>query len=295
METISKLLWEHSEYSETFKPIIEKACEDKNDAVLFSVMFCIFPYYQIDKDFCVEIFKKLIVKDIRVLGFHGAWQIISMDYDANGSFYSKYLFEACDSNIEELNETSAGLLCAAGIFYDNDLLDELLKKELTDKQINSICHQAVSSFNQEEFHDKSQEVLLNYIETDNYEINSFGSLFFDRCIDIERDEDFLIKLMNSKQKPYQIHSFLDYVSKLDEDITSYVNVIKSICENVLLSGDSWDNEMITEDLIKCIIKIFDSKRSTPEIQSLCLDMWDDLYQRCLKSIKPFVEIFDNIN
>jgi len=295
IDTISKLLWDHSEYGEIFKPIVEKACEDKNYAVLFSVMFCVFPYYKIDQNFSVQLFKKLILKDIRVLGFRGAWEIICRDYNSNSSFYSQYLFEACDSNIEELEESAAGLLCAAGIFYDNKIIDELLKKELNDKQINSVCNQAVSSFNQEEFHEKSKEVLLNYIEIDNYEIHSFGRLFFDRCIDIHRDEEFLIKLMNSKQRPHQIHTFLDYVSNLDDNITNYINIIKSICENISLDGNKWEHTMITDDLIKCIIKIFDCNQSSPEVQSLCLDMWDNLYQSCLKSIKPFVEIFDNMN
>lgn len=294
-ETISKLLWDHPEYGDIFKPIIEGACEDKNDAVVFSIMFCVFPYFQIDNNFCIQIFKKLISKDIRVLGYPGVWEIICSDYSSNGAFYAQKLFEACVSNIEELEETSAGLICAAGIFYDSDLIDKLFHIELNDKQIDSVCNQAVSSFNQDEFHNRSKEVLLNYINTDKYEVHSFGMLFWDNCIDIDRDEDFLIKLMCSKQKPYQLQAFLEFIFKQDKDITKYAKVIKSICENILLRGDDFDREMIIEDLIKCIIKLFDNNRMDKEVQSLCLDMWDNLYQCCLKSIKPFAEIFDNIN
>ena len=294
-ETISKLLWEHPEYGDIFKTIIESACEDKNDAVVFSIMFCVLPYFQIDNDFCIRVFKKLVSKDIRILGYPNAWEIISRDYSANGAFYAQKLFEACFSDIEELEETSAGLICAAGIFYDNNLIDKLFHTELNDKQIDSVCNQAISSFNDVEFHDRSKEVLLNYINIENYEVHSFGRLFFDNGIDIDRDKDFLIHLMSSKQKPYQLQSFLEFILQQDKDITNYANVMKSICENIVLRGDDLDREWIIEKLIKCIIKLFDNNRSDKEVQSLCLDMWDNLYQHCLKSIKPFAEIFDNMN
>lgn len=54
-------------------------------------------------------------------------------------------------------------------------------------------------------------------------------------------------------------------------------------------------EIIETDpkLIKCIIKLMDRTRRNPEIQTKCLDMWDDIYRSCFNM--PFTQIFDNIS
>ena len=101
--------------------------------------------------------------------------------------------------------------------------------------------------------------------------------------------------MLSKQSPRQIHAFLDFVNNQDKDITKYINVIKSICEKLSIDGDEWDREIILEDLIKCIIKLFDKNKYDANITNKCLDMLDDLYKRFLKSIRPFAKLFDNMS
>lgn len=295
LESMGDLLWKHAEMSAQFKPIIHQVCLDKNDYIRFSVMFCLLPLFSTDKDFAITTFMELINKDIRTLGFHGAWEIISRDFQNNGDFYSVKFFEACDSNIKELEDDIAGLLCAAAIYYDNTLLDAMFSKKLTEKQVNKVCYQATHSFNQEEYHKISKEVLLHYISIEEYEINAFGRLFFDNCLEIDRDEEFLIKLMNSKQSPHQLHAFLEFVNKQDYDISKYAHVLKHICEGVSSNRDEWDKRMITDDIIKCIIKIFDKNKYNTQVKNICLDMWDDLYRKNLTSIKPFAQIFDNMN
>lgn len=294
IETLGELLWKHEWLREVKKEVILKALEDKNDAVRFSLGFCLFPYHSSDNDFCISILKELVLIDIRFLGFYNLWEIIGRDYLNDKAFYKEQLFKACNSNIDELNEIAAGFLCAAGIFYDSEILNELYAQNLNEKQVGRVCRQAASSFNSDDYHLKSEEVLRYYMNGD-YEINAFGQLFYDRCLDINRDENFVVTLMLSKQNPRQIHAFLDFVSNQDKDITKYVNVIKSICERLSVDGDEWDREIILEDLIKCIIKLFDKNKYDANITNKCLDMWDDLYKRFLKSIRPFAKLFDNMS
>lgn len=242
----------------------------------------------------ISIFKKLILIDNRILGFYNIWEIISRDFSNDTQFYKEQLIKAAGSNIDELKEITASFLCAIGIFYDNSILDDLYALKLSEKQVGSVCRQAASSFNNDSYHLKSEEVLRHYMD-EKYEINAFGQLFFDRCLDIDRDEDFMITLMLSRQSPYQISAFLDYIGNQDNNITKYVNVIKSICENLSINGEKLDKEIILESLIKCIIKLFDKNKYDTGITNKCLDMWDDLYRRFLKSIRPFEKIFDNMS
>ena len=58
--------WEDEEH---FKYIVEKACKHPNDSIRFSVMFCILPYFGIDRGFSVRKFMELIKSDLRILGF----------------------------------------------------------------------------------------------------------------------------------------------------------------------------------------------------------------------------------
>lgn len=295
MKTISAILWKHYELGEKFKPIVQEACNDVHDAVRFSVTSCIFPYYNIDKDFCLDILKTLVQKDIRVLGYYHIWEIIGRTYRTNNKFYTTNLLKACDSNIDELNNHAAGLLCAIAIIFDNNLISELFSRDLSEKQVNAICHEAVSFFNDDEYHHISQEILLHYIDKADHEITSFGSLFFNRCINIDRDEVFLLRLIKSKQKPHQLYQFLKYINNQDHNITKYVNVLKSLSEEIVINTDLWYRETVLNELIKCIIKLFDRNKYNLEVKQHCLDMWDNLYRRSLESIIPFTKIFDNMN
>lgn len=294
-ENIGKLLWEFPDLIDKFKPIIEKACDDKKEYVRFSVVFSLFPCFGIDKDFTLSTFRHLIETDIRIIAFPDSWELVCRDYIDNSDFYADKLIEACNSGIEELDDCSAGLLCASAIYLDNNLLSKLYELKLTNKQVDKVCHQAAFSFNQEEYHEASKEVLEHYLDIDDNEINAFGRLFYDRCINIDRDEDFLLKLMSSKQSLHQLHAFLEFVEKQDRDISKYVNVLKIITEHISIDKDTWDRHMLLDDLIKCIVKLFDKNKYNVSIKNHCLDMWDNLYRESLTAMRSFTDIFDNMN
>lgn len=293
LETISALLWEHSEYMHIFKPAIVRAVEDVNDSVRFAVMFCVFPCYEIDQIFSASICKKLIEKDIRTLAFPSVWEIIVRDYKNDSGFYDNKLIMACDSEIKELNEVAAGLLCATSIFLNNKLSEDLLKKDYSKEQILRICRQAVSSFNISEHHQISKNILTHFLEQD-CEIHAFGQRFWEKCVNIDRDTDFLIKLMRSKQNPYQLQTALEFINNQDANIDKYCLILKTIGENLEFAYNPWERESISEVLIKCIIKLLDKNKHNNDVINICLDIWDSLFKSSLRSIRSFTDIFDNL-
>lgn len=293
LQTLSQLLWEHRELSEQFKPVVKKAINDSHEAVRFSAIAVIYPYYNFDKEFCINTLKELIEKEIRTLGYHDIWEIICREYRNNGEFFTSSLIKACCSGIEELDVIAAGYLCAAAIYYDFDIAEQIYKLPLNDKQIDHVCRQAVYSFNQEEFHQNSKDILFHFLDEGKTDMFAFSQLFYDNCVDLDRDEDLLLKLLSAKLQEHHLHTILDYINTNAQDIGQYTKILHSLCEG-MLKNEMRDTDTIANDLIKSVIKLLDTNKHNPEIRAQCLDMWDIIYKSSYKSIKPFSQIFDNL-
>ena len=53
--------------------------------------------------------------------------------------------------------------------------------------------------------------------------------------------------------------------------------------------------MIVEDLIQCVIQLFDRGKNDPKIRVVCLDIWDELFRSNLHDIKPLADMLDNFD
>ncbi len=293
IETISELLWKHNDLADRFKPAIEHATQDPYEAVRFISFTGAYPYYNLDRDFCINILKKLIQNEQCILGHHDIWQILCRDYRNNSDFYVKHLKKACRSEIDELSENAADYLCAIVIYYDFNIVEQLYRIPLNTKQIERVCLQAASSFDDEQFHTNSKAILLHYLNSENLNMFGYNKLFLEKKIDINRDEDLLIKLLRSKPKDHLLQTILEYINSHGKDISKYVDTLQTFCEELASNENRFDRETTVTELIKCIIKLMDRTRRDPGIQTKCLDMWDDIYRSCFNM--PFTQIFDNIS
>ena len=166
LNAISSLIWEHKELGIYFKKTIISASTDKNDAVRFAVMFCVVPYYNVDREFPFSIFQILVSRDLRIIYAPGCWELLSREYHNHADFIRGKLIEACLSEIEDLSECASGLLCAIAIFHnDYNAFDFITSHEFSNKQQMKICQQAAYSFNMDEHHERSEKILLHLINT----------------------------------------------------------------------------------------------------------------------------------
>lgn len=294
LHAIAALLWNHRDLSKRFRSTIEAASSDSNAAVRFAVVSCILPYYNIDPQFSAFILKNLLSADLRILAAPECWEILSREYRNEPDYYREHLSVACRSDIAGLAENAAGLMCAVALFFhDRDAFSQLTTSKYTDKQVAKICTQAVSSFNQEEYHEHSQEILSHFIETCSSELFALNRLFFDRCIVIERDRTFLISLMQSRQGVYLVNAFLNYLSESNEDITEYADVLKAVGESAVSAPSEWNSRLAISDLIQCVIHLFDRGKNNLKIRNICLNIWDNLFRSNLQDIKPLSDMIDN--
>lgn len=294
LNTISSLIWEHKELGEFFKEIVISASTDEHDAVRFAVMSCVIPYYNIDRKFSFGIFQTLVSRDLRIIYAPGCWEILSREYHNHTDFIRGKIVEACLSDIEDLSECASGFLCAIAIFHNDDVaFSFLISHDFSNKQHRKICQQATYSFNMDEYHEKSEKILLHLMNTATEELPGFSRLFFDRCILIHRDKDFLIHLLESQQNIHLLHTFLDYLYESDEDICEYAPVIKVLGNGLAETCSEWNSRLVINDLVKCVVRLFDRGQDDPQIKTICLDVWDKLFMSNLQDIKPLSDMIDN--
>ena len=294
LHAIAALLWEHYDWGNSLKSTILIASKDPNPAVRFAVMDCVLPYYNIDKTFSVEVLNSLTESDLRIVAAPGYWNILSLEYDSHSDYYRGILIVACLSEVDDLAEHAAGLLCAVGIFHnDQEALNFIMSHQFSAKQQGRICSQAVSSFNSDEYHEKSKMILIYLMDHSSDELQGFNRLFFDRCIEIKRDEKFLIYLMESQQSVHLFHSFLDYLYESDEDICSFARVLETIGNSLSQMPPEIGERLLITDLVKCVVRLFDKGKNDPFITEICLNIWDQLFMSNLHDIKPLSDMIDN--
>ncbi|WP_130864411.1 NACHT domain-containing protein [Bacilliculturomica massiliensis] len=294
LQAIAALLWKHRELSELFKSTIYAASSDANAAVRFAVVSCILPYYNFDQSFSAYVLNKLLSMDLRILAAPGCWEILSRQYQNEPDYYRERLIEACRTPIEDLAVHAAGLLCAVAIFFqDEKAFSHLTNERYSAKQEERICRQASSTFNQKEYHELSQEILMHLIETSTSDLKGISRLFHDRCIVIHRDKAFLISLMQSKMSSHLVHTFLRYLRETNEDIREYADVLEAVGQSAAEVPQEWNRRLAVSDLIQCVIHLFDIGKDDFRIRNICLDIWDDLFRSNLQDIRSLSDMMDN--
>lgn len=294
LNAIAALLWEHRTLEIKLKDIIKTACSDMNAAVRFAVIPCALAYYNIDPGFAFDTFQQLLEKDSRILAAPHAWEFLTRDYSNNMLEYRKLLFSACNSSVNELANQAAGFVCAIAVFHaDKEMLEFVMTKEFTDEQADRIVIQAASSLNRDEYHSTSEKVLIHMIDSHAGELNGLNRLFFDRCVLINRDKKFLIHLMGSCHSIRLIHAFLDYLNESDEDISAFADILCAIGRSFADTPSEWNSRLVVSDLIQTVIRLYDRSSQNPQIKSICLDIWDNLFRSNLQDIEPLSEMLDN--
>ncbi|MBR1533146.1 MAG: hypothetical protein IJ639_02190 [Ruminococcus sp.] len=292
LKAMGKLLEHHPELFGRFVPVFDTLLHRGDDVAHYALTECLFPLYQIDPEYALALFRELLSRDIRILGYPGAWNLILEDHENNGPFYAEKLSKATASSINGLNDEAAGMLCAYTVFFDQTLFPTLCADSYSERQVNEICRQAISSFDKADFHEISRDILLYFIKTYDKEIFELNRLFSDKRINIYRDKDFLTELMESKQAQRISYQFLEYIKEQDQDVTLYLDVLRNLSESALKDRIDWRTGDIINSLTVIVLGILDKNQFNRSIKQICLDIWDNIYQSCYEQVKPLTELLD---
>lgn len=293
LKAISNLLWNHQELGDRFKETMLKIVGDSSDVARFAAMFCVTAYYYIDADFSLSLFKSLLSLDLRTLYAPGCWEVLGREYQNHVVDFFPAIEEACKSDVEDLAEQAAGYMCAIAIFENDErALDFILSYSFNEKQQERISRQAVSSFGFEDYHKASQQILSNLLDTSSKDLLGLRRLFLDHKIDLQRDMEFLCRLMESRQSGALLHSFLMYLDESDEDICAYAPILERISKALIKVPVQYKMRLSVDNLVKCVVRLFDRGQKRPDICRISLDIFDNLFMSDLGLVHPLADMID---
>lgn len=99
--------------------------------------------------------------------------------------------------------------------------------------------------------------------------------------------------MSSRQSSHLLHPFLEYLYESDEDICAYAPIIEAIGKNLPQALSGHNGFFVTENLVKCVARLYDRGKSDPQIKKICLDLWDSLFKCDFKKMKPLSDMIDS--
>ena len=79
-----------------------------------------------------------------------------------------------------------------------------------------------------------------------------------------------------------------WVEKAKRAVFSVVIYDKN--DKILNTGNGF---FVTENLVKCVARLYDRGKSDPQIKKICLDLWDSLFKCDFKKMKPLSDMIDS--
>lgn len=291
-DAIAALLWEHRDLGDRFRSAVRTLSNDSNASVRFAAVSCAAAFYNIDVSFSFEIFENLLEQDLRIVAAPNAWQLIVRGYFEHPDYYRHKLLLACITDNEDLAKKAVAYVAALATYYnDDDAMGYLLSTPIPEKLVDAVANQLTSSFLHEEAHDQSVKLLTYLIDTNTQRLSSLSHLFWGEGVDIQRDSDFLCHLMESNQGPHLLHAFLEYLGKQEGDLRPYAQVIAAATRGLENTSDSIVLHFANE-LIQCVIRLFDQHSKDTYICRLCLDCWDSLFKSDIFNARQLTHLIE---
>lgn len=294
--TIGDLLWKNNKLYYQFKDIIDKLTQDVNPAVKLESLYALRAVYDIEREWAAEKILNLYEQDYRLAGSRKSGEIFFLLYPK----YRKRVLEViqkCYSSIDkQLVQVGAYNLVKMYILK-NEFYDEISNIDgITKEQVQTILETAILYFNNKEYNDISKAIILKFSSSEFDLEFPISKLFYENKIDLERDKEFLLEVMNGNLGRRTIYAFTDYLEENSKSMVDYKDIILSISYN-LINNDYKErhNYYSTGDEIsKLIVQLYDetSIASNPELNKIaqsCLDIWDLMFEKQIGSIRILSE------
>ena len=282
VDTVGDLLISHSDYYETFAPLMEKLAHDESDVIRFALVKCAAAYYESNPSFSQRIFNTVIEKDLLAMCARHSFWLMKMDLQALEEQYFPHLKAACDSPNPKLAMRAAQMVCSTAILTSSkQVLDYLYSHTWSKEAVDKICLEATYAFEDGEYRTISQAILEHFLETDATSLHSINRLFHENRLDLRRDERFISLILKKQGDIDTIDAFIDFIKIHDDDLSSFAEVIKTAVESVNERAKTWQKYRIEDGLVHAVIKLIDSAIGNNELTECCLDILDKIYRKCI--------------
>ena len=289
---IAKLLWEDGSLFEQFKNTIEKLTFDENPAVKLASLSALWPSYNIERDWASEEILKLYEQDYRLAGFHDTRNMLFLLYPKNRERVLKVIKKCYESEDKELIKMGAYCLAEMHILK-NEFADTMSNVDTMSKeQAESVLHTAILYFNKDEFNSLGKNIIRKFKSSTLDLEMPISRLYYDNLIDLKRDKDFLIEIMNSDLSRRTLHAFVHYLEEESKSVIDYKDIILSMSYHLIKDGCGKEEGIwgIEDEISKLVIGLYDETAGSqlPEMKIIakeCLDIWDLMFEKQIGPIR----------
>ncbi|MFC3040410.1 hypothetical protein ACFOGI_09080 [Virgibacillus xinjiangensis] len=292
-ETISSLLWEDSNRYEYLKDAVESIVKDKNVAVNMSAIECIIPIMNIDKEYAVKCFFDLVNKDIRIAAHPYAYNMFYHLYKEYPKSIKELVVEMYNSKFEDVAKVGANHIANMSVLYGcfEDIIFKEIKRSRVQKE--GIIEVAADLIGYQGYHEKCKEIIMYFFdeEKDDDLTISYSLLLHEEKLNIQEDEEFILKLVNSKSSRRMMRRFVDFINENDVSIIIFKEVIFSVIHKTIQDSQQEIQNVgselydIAPELSKLIALLYDRTHDDFEVNQRCLDMWDKMFENRIGTIR----------
>lgn len=291
-QAIAHLLWEDYSLFEQFKNIINKLASDENTAVQLASLFALWPSYNIDKKWASEKILKVYEQDYRMAGFHGSKDMFFLLYPQYRERVLKVIKNCYESEDKDLIKMGAYSLSEMFIIKNEfaDVMNNV--DDMSEIQAEAALRMAIIYFNKDEYNDLSKDIICKF-RTNKFNLEMpLSRLFYDNLIDLYRDKDFLIKIMESDISRRIIHAFTHYLEEKSKSVIDYKDIIIPMSYHLFEREYSKENDIwgIEDEISKLIIGLYDEtsgsiKPELIDVSNECLNIWDLMFEKQIGPIR----------
>ncbi|WP_172372239.1 hypothetical protein [Sporosarcina jiandibaonis] len=289
---IAQLLWNDSSLFKQFKNTIENLTLDDNPAVKLASLFALWPAYNIERDWASEKILNLYEQDYRLAGFHDTKKMLFLLYPKFRERILNVIKKIYYSEDKELIKMGAYCLSEMHILK-NEFIDVINNVDIMNEaQAEAVLQMTINYFKLDEYNALVKDIICKFKASKLDLEMPISRLFYDNLIDLKRDKDFLIEIMNSSLSRRTVHAFVRYLEEESKSVVDYKVIILSMSYHLINNRSSKDEVIwgVEDQISKLIIGLYDETSGSPlpeikDIAKECLDIWDLMYEKQIGPIR----------
>ena len=290
-EAIAALLWDNQDRYCNFKDAVEAVVNDKHLAVNMAAIECISPIMNIDREMATNWFFDLAKKDIRIVAHPYAYNLFYYLFEDNEESIKKTVIQMYQSEYEDVSEVGARHVANMNLLYGcfEDIVFQEKKKTKAQKQ--GTLEVAIDLLKHQKFHDKCKMIIELFLTDEENFSNSYYRILNNGSVSVEKDLEFIVKIVTAKANRLIMHRFVDFINENDHPIEGFKDIIFGMCQNIVQNTQGEANDIRSElygiapELSILIALLYDRTQGNFEVNQQCLDMWDMMFENRIGTVR----------
>lgn len=90
-------------------------------------------------------------------------------------------------------------------------------------------------------------------------------------------------------------ALLKFLCDTEENILDFAEIIYAVIKQAATLSDDGPMRIGMDEMVRCVAHLYDVGKDKPDILTICLDTWDELFKNNLRDIQSLSTMLDNFN